>query len=79
MKRLSPSTRELMQQVADGNVWQRTDRRSFIPTDPVEWVTAQVAALEHAGWARPVGLVPGLRQWRLTSAGRDALTNSKEG
>lgn len=85
MTNLTPTKRQLLRDVADGEVWQHADGQSVASIHAINLpgygtvrrVTSRIADLEQAGLVRVV-LVRGDRQWQLTDAGRAAINPCKE-
>lgn len=77
---LTPTRRALLREVADGNVIRLSGGESVVlqPTRDRK-VTAEVAAMERAGWIVLVEMRFGAKRWDLTDAGREQLAATAKG
>lgn len=70
----TPTRLALLAEVFAGEVWQQSNGHSIIEQGTrTRKVTAEIAAMERAGWITLVALRFGAKRWDLTDAGRAVL------
>lgn len=70
----TPTRLDLLREVEAAEVWQQSNGHSIIEQGTrTRKVTAEVAAMERAGWITLVALRFGAKRWDLTDSGRAVL------